>query len=58
METRIFVPIKIAAELDGKNQVWIDIMHVYCWTLKTQHLDNSYNVCLEQEGRTIILVVC
>ena len=26
--------------------------------IKTQHLDNSFNLCLEKEGRTIILIVC
>ena len=25
---------------------------------KKQHLDNSFNLCLEQEGGTIILIVC
>ena len=31
---------------------------IYWQTLKTQHLDNSFNLCLEKEGRTIILIVC
>ena len=31
---------------------------VYWRSLKTQHLDNSFNLCLEKKGGTIILIVC
>ena len=38
---------------------FLAIMKVVYWqTLKTQHLDNNFNLCLEKEGRTIILIVC
>ena len=32
------------------------IIIIYWRTLKMQQLDNSFNLCLEQEGR--ILIVC
>ena len=34
------------------------LLIIYWRTLKTQHLNNSFNNCLEKEGRTIILIVC
>ena len=37
--------------------VW-SLYDIYWRTLKTQHLDNSFNLCLEKEARTIILSVC
>ena len=34
-----------------------DVYYVYCQTLKTQHLVYSFNLYLEKEGRTLILIV-
>ena len=30
---------------------------IYWQTLKTQHLDSCFILCLEKEGKTIILIV-
>ena len=30
------------------------LCNLYWRTLKTQHFDNSFNICLKKEGRTII----
>ena len=37
--------------------LFIEINYIYWRTLKTQHLDNSFILCLEKEGRTIIWIV-
>ena len=35
------------------------VFKIISWqTLKTQHLDNSFNLCLKKEGRIISLIVC
>ena len=34
------------------------LSRIYWQTLKMQHLDNSFNLCLKKEAKSIIFVVC